>query len=354
MRSINVIVYGVGAMGGNMVRLLQQRPGVRVVGAIDWDKHKIGRDAGEVAGLGRQLGVTVQYPPEEVLDHVQADVVLHATTAFIDEAYPQIRDVLKRKINVVTIAQELFFPIGENRKRAQEIGQLAQQTGVGVTAVGINPGFIMDIIPIVGSLPCWEIKQVKAKRVVDFAPYGPDEMVHIGAGLSADEFHAGVAAGKIGHIGLLETAAMVAHCLCLPVDELQQTKAPLITRSVRKSEFITIPPGKVCGFLQNVSGLYKGKTLLDYRMIGIVQPNPEEDGVEMGDYTRIEGTPSVDIRVKEEISQKGGLGTAAVAVNMIPRLLGAAPGFHTMNRLILPHFWNGAEPPEAVEKITYF
>jgi 4-hydroxy-tetrahydrodipicolinate reductase len=89
-------------------------------------------------------------------------------------------------------------------------------------------------------------------------------------------------------------------------------------------------------------------------MTGIVQPIPEEDGVEMGDYTRIEGTPSVDIRVKEEISQQGGLGTAAVAVNMIPRILEAKPGYHTMNQLLLPHIWNGPEAPLAVEKITYF
>jgi hypothetical protein len=354
MRNMNVIIYGVGAMGGNMVRLIQQRPALNLVGAIDWDQKKIGRDAGEVAGWTKKLGVPVQYPPEAVLDAVQADVVLLATTAFIDEAMPPLEKVLARGIPVVTIAQELFFPVGGNRQKAERVATLARQAGVGVTAVGINPGFIMDILPIVASLPCWEIQKVSARRVVDFGPYGPDEMIHIGAGLTAEEFHQGVRAGKIGHIGLLESVAMVASCLGLPVDELRQTKTPILSRSERRSPFITIPPGRVCGFQQNVAGLSKGEVLLDYRLTGIVQPIPEEDSVQMGDYTRIQGTPSVDILVKEEISQKGGLGTAAVAVNMIPRLLEADPGYHTMNQLLLPHFWNGAEAPLPVESISYF
>ena len=354
MRTLDVIVYGVGAMGSNMVRLLQQRPGTRVVGAIDWDEKKIGRDVGEVAGLGKLLGVKVGYPPEEVLNRVKADVVLQATTAFLEEAFPQIETVLKRNINIVTIAQELFFPIGANKQKAAEVDQLARRAEVGVTAVGINPGFIMDIIPIVGSLPCWEVHKVTSHRVVDFAPYGPDEMAHIGAGLTEKEFLSGVAAGTIGHIGLLETVAMVSHCLGLPIDEMKQTKEPIIARSTRKSAYITIPPGRVCGFQQNVMGLSRSEILLDYKMTGIVQPIAEEDGVEMGDYTRIEGTPSVDIRIREEISQKGGLGTAAVVVNMIPRILAASPGFHTMNQLMLPHIWNNSVEPAPVEKITYF
>jgi hypothetical protein len=354
MRTLNVIVYGVGAMGGNMVRLIHQRPFLRLVGAIDWDPKKIGRDAGEVAGLGQKLGVPVQFPPETLLDYVQADVVLQATTAFIDEAYPQIEKILEKKIPIVTIAQELFFPLGRNLSKAARIDQLARQAGVGITAVGINPGFIMDIIPIVGSLACWDIRKVIAQRVVDFGPYGPDEMRHIGAGLLPDAFQQGVQDGIIGHIGLLETVAMVAHCLDMPIDELKQTKAPILARTQRCSKFITIQPGQVCGFQQNVTGLSRGLALLDYRLTGIVQPIPEEDGVEMGDYTRIEGTPGVDIRIKEEISQRGGLGTAAVAVNMIPRILESAPGFQTMNQLLLPHYWNGTQPLPYVERIQYF
>jgi len=90
---------------------------------------------------------------------------------------------------------------------------------------------------------------------------------------------------------------------------------------------------------------------LDLCMVGIVCPDTEEDKLTLGDYTRIEGDPSVDIIIKEEISQKGGLGTAGVAVNMIPRVLTSAPGFHTMNELALPHIWHNQE--HHIQKIIY-
>jgi len=354
VKKIRVIQYGVGAMGSNMVKLLQMRPQTQVVGAIDHGPAKIGRDLGEVAGFGRRTGIRVSFPADEVLRKVKADVVLLATTAFVDEAFEPIMRCLDKGCHVVTICQELFFPVGKNVEKARAIDGKAREMGVGVIAVGINPGFIMDIVPIVCSVPCWEITSIFVRRVVDFSPYGPDEMRHIGAGLSAEEFTHGVQQGVIGHIGLLETTAMVAHCLGFHIDELRQIKSPMVTRKGRKSSFITIPPGNVCGFRQDVVGLRNGERLLDFRMVGIVSPDLDEDGVELGDYARIDGTPSVDIQIKEEISQRGGLGTAGVAVNMIPRVMSAGPGFHTMNTLTLPHIWSGDAKPEAIKRITYF
>jgi 4-hydroxy-tetrahydrodipicolinate reductase len=351
MDRVRVVVYGVGAMGSQMVRLLRSKPRAQLVGAIDIDAAKVGRDLGDVAGLGEHLGIPVQYPPESVLDNVEADVVLHATTAFMDDAFPLITNVLKRKMNVITIAQELFFPLGSNRDKARLIDELAKDAGVSATAVGINPGFIMDILPILCSTPCWQIKRVSAQRNVDFSPYGPDEMRHIGAGLSPEAFDDGARRGEIGHIGLLETAAMVAYCLGIPIDELRQTKSPITSQTARQTPFARIAPGEVCGFRQSVVGYTNNETFLELKMVGIVAPT-EDDGIVLGDHALIEGTPNVDIRIKEQISQKGGVGTAAVAVNMIPSILRAEPGFHTMNQLGLPHIWTGRPEPLPIETIT--
>ncbi len=354
MKQVKVIQYGLGAMGGNVVRLLSQKSSVRVVGAIDADEAKIGRDVGEVVGLKGKLGVVVDHPAEKVLDRVEADVVVHATTAFAKEALAQLTPVLKRRQHLVSICQELFFPLGPNLDRAAQIDQQARRAGVCVTSVGINPGFAMDIVPIVCSSPCWKVDSVLVRRIVDFSPYGPDEMKHIGAGLKPEEFDDGVEKDLIGHVGLLETAAMVAHCLGLEIDELRQTKKPLVSERARKTDFIHIEPGEVCGFKQNVVGLRGGDKILDFQMVGILRPDQKEDGLDLGDYTRINGQPNVDVTIKEEISQKGGLGTAGVAVNMIPVVLKAEPGFQTMNNLTLPRFWSGGGEPEPIQKITYF
>jgi hypothetical protein len=349
---LKIIQYGIGAMGSNMVKLLQNKVLAEVVGVIDIDKAKIGLDAGIVAGMDEELGVFVEYPPREVLDRVDADIVLHATTAFMEEAYPQIMELIEHRLNVITIAQELFFPLEANIQKANELDAKAKEMGVRISATGINPGFIMDIVPVVCSLPCWRIDKIFAHRHVDFSPYGPDEMKHIGAGKSVEAFIQGIQEGTIGHIGLLETAAMVTHCLGLPIEELHQEKEPITTLKGRETPFVQIPPGAVCGFRQKVLGYHGGQEILHFQMVGLVAPDQEEDSVELGDYTRIYGEPNVDIMIKEEVSQKGGLGTAAAAVNMIPRLLAAPPGLHKMFELLTPRYWTGGSSPKPIDRIV--
>jgi 4-hydroxy-tetrahydrodipicolinate reductase len=350
---LRVILYGTGAMGGLMARLLDSKTDVRIVGAIDHDPEKIGRDLGLIAGIGRETGIRIGWPAASILDDVAADLVLLTTTAFAEEATPQLMEILEHKLNVVSIVQELFFPLGANVALAGQIDTKAKEKGVAVTTVGINPGFIMDIVPVVCSAPCWEVESVLGRRNVDFSPYGRDEMVHIGANLTREEFQQGAEDGSIGHIGLLESVAFVAHNLGMQIDSLHQTKEPVIAQSKRTTDFVTVEPGRVCGFRQQVLGLKSGSVLLDFEMVGLLDPMPE-DGVELGDYTRITGTPNVDIRIREEISQLGGLGTAASAVNTIPRLMAATPGFHSAENLpALPRFWKSGKPPAAIKDIRY-
>lgn len=334
---MRVIQYGVGAMGSLMVQLLATKPGVELIGGIDHDAAKLGRDLGSVAGLGRKLEAFVD--GADGLAMMKGDVALHATTAFADEAFPIIAALIARGMNVVTITQELFFPLGRNIAIAAEIDRLAKAAGVAVTAIGVNPGFILDVLPVAASLPCWSVDRISGRRVVDFSPYGPDEMVHIGAGLSEDDFVHGASRGEIGHIGLLESAAMLVHALGLQVDELVQVKEPLVTGRTRQTEFVRIERGAVAGFRQTVTGSHKGRETIALEMIGLLDPGSDDPA--MGDHFRIEGTPSVDVTTREQISQRGGLGTAAAAVNTIPRLLAAAPGFHTAYQLSIPHIWAG-------------
>ncbi|ESX66941.1 hypothetical protein X759_27315 [Mesorhizobium sp. LSHC420B00] len=336
---MRIMQYGVGAMGGLMLGLLAKRNDVSIVGVIDNDPNKIGRDLGNLLQEPALSGIQVSSP--EATDQMKADVALHATTAFAAEAYPIVASLAARGINVVTITQELFFPLGCNIGVAEEIDRQAKAGGARVTAVGINPGFILDILPISASSPCWEINRVDGRRVVDFSPYGPDEMRHIGAGLTESEFVRGAEDGTIGHIGLLETAGMVAVSLGLEVDELQQTKSAIITSRRRCTSFIEIEPGRVCGFRQAVVGFSKGDEKLRFEMVGILDPDDRDEA--LGDQVRISGIPAVDLVVKEQISQLGGLGTAAVAVNTIPRLLDATPGFHTSQQLRTPSIWSKSE-----------
>lgn len=345
---MRVLQYGVGAMGALMIHILSSKTGVEIVAAIDSDPNKIGRDLGEVAGLGNATGKMVQ--PISEYKTEGAEIALHATTAFAAEAYPILSDLISRGLNVVTITQELFFPIGRNIEIARQLDEEAKNAGVRITAAGINPGFILDMLPIAASLPCRRIDKITGTRVVDFSPYGPDEMKHIAAGLTEDEFIAGARRGEFGHIGLLESSAMVAHALALGVDELRQTKSPIVTKTPRRTSFVSIDAGRVCGFRQSVTGYAAGQEKLHLQMLGLLAPTADDPA--LGDQFRIEGDPCVDVVTQEQISQRGGLGTAAVAVNTIPRIMHAEPGFHTSNELIMPSIWRDPLAQVVVSSVS--
>lgn len=338
-KKLKVILYAVGAMAREMARIIDSRDDVEIVAAIDTDPAKVGKDLASFAGLSNTPGVVISGDADQTLASAQADIVLLTTTAFASEAEGHIHKCLEHGFCVVSIVQELVFPIGESIDVADRLQLAAEKYGVKAAAVGINPGFIMDVLPLVCSTPCTSVKKVAASRNVDFSPYGPDEMEHIGAGLTPEAFHDGVATGKIGHIGLLETTAMVAAGLGLQIDRLEQSKTPLIAKSDRRSAFVSIAKDHVCGLVQTVTGRSGNDVVLQFKMHAVVAPNAHEDGFTLGDHTRLEGTPNVDIEVKREIAQRGGIGTASVAVNTIPRLMAAEPGFHTLFSLGFPKIW---------------
>lgn len=336
---IRIIQYGLGAMGTGMARLLSGRQGIAIVGAIDIAPGKVRRSLAECTGASQQAGVVISGNARQVFSTIKADIVLHATTAFAREAYQQIAPAVDAGMNVITICQELVYPRAETVPLARDLDALAKAHGVSVLGIGVNPGFIMDVIPITLTGICWNVTRVHVRRVVDFSPYGPDEMRHIGAGRLPDGSISGVSDGTIGHIGLLESATMIAYAIGWSLDDLSQSKIPIVSSIRRQTPFVIIKPGTVCGFKQSVIGIHSGSPVLELEMIGLISPDPVIDGVELGDWTRIEGEPSVECYIKGEIAQKGGLATAAIAVNMIPRVLNAPPGFHSVRDLPFPSAW---------------
>ncbi|MCG0276752.1 MAG: NAD(P)-binding domain-containing protein, partial [Thermosediminibacteraceae bacterium] len=109
MENVKVIVWGLGAMGGGMARMILQKKGIEIVGAIASRPEKAGKDLGEVLNLGTKVGVTVTNEPEKALKE-PADIVLLATSSFTREVYPQLRRIIESGKNVITIAEEMAYP----------------------------------------------------------------------------------------------------------------------------------------------------------------------------------------------------------------------------------------------------
>ncbi|MDI7247350.1 MAG: 2,4-diaminopentanoate dehydrogenase [Bacillota bacterium] len=332
MDEITVVCWGLGAMGSGMAKVLLERKGVRIVGAIATRPEKAGRDLGEVLGAGREMGVRVTNKPEEALE-AGADVVLHATSSFAREIYPQLDAAMAAGSNVITVAEEMAYLRQSDPELAAEVDQLARKYGVSVLGTGINPGFVLDTLIIALTGICTDVKRVRARRVNDLSPFGPTVMRTQGVGTTVEEFKRGIERGTIvGHIGFIQSCGMIADALGWKLDEITQTREPIISNTRRQTAYVDVKPGMVAGCNHTAHAFMNGEEVITLEHPQQVLPGIE--GVETGDYIWIEGTPPVNLAIKPEIP--GGIGTIAIAVNMIPHVVGAEPGLVTMKDLPVP------------------
>lgn len=136
MEDVKVIVYGVGSIGSGVVRTLQARKGVKVVGVIDIDPEKVGKDAGVVAGCD-PIGVTVVATPDELIGKVEADVVLETANPLgIRETYERIKWALENKMNVIVACMETCNLWFTDAELAQEIDDCCKANGVSYIGLG--------------------------------------------------------------------------------------------------------------------------------------------------------------------------------------------------------------------------
>lgn len=332
---INVVQYGLGAMGSLMVRLASGKANLEVVGAVSASGRYLGVDLGEVSRLGKRLGVTVKSSLEQVLEETKADMILHATVSTMTELMPEILPAIRAGLNVISVAEELSYPWERSPDLASELDRAAKEHGVTVLGTGLNPGFLMDLLPLNLSGICGSVTAVRVRRVTDFSVYGQSVMKHIGANLTPEEFERGLQDGSVVlHVGLPESIQMVARGLNWKVDQLKEDRRALVTRTDRLAESIKVQKGRVCGFWQTARGQAKGNTI-ELEIYGIILPNPSEDEVSPGTWVEIKGDPGINVAISGGICQAGGLGTVTHAVNAIPLVVDARPGLLTVRELPL-------------------
>ena len=332
MENIKVVLWGMGSMGSGMGKYLVDKKGVEIVGAIANRESKAGKDVGEFFGLDKEVGVKITNDPMSVITE-DVDVVLQATSSFVEDVYPQIEEIVKRKVNVISIAEEMAYPMAENKELSEKIDKIAKENNVSVLGTGINPGFVLDLLIIALSGACAKVDKIEAARINDLSPFGPTVMRTQGVGTTVEEFDKGIKDGSIvGHIGFLESIHMIADRLGIKLDKVEQTREPIVSETHRETPHVKVEPGMVAGCRHIARGYSDGKEviLLEHPQ----QIHPGKEGTETGDYIKIKGIPDINMSIQPEIP--GGIGTMAVAINMIPVIIEAEAGLVTMKDLPVP------------------
>ena len=315
-RSFSVAQYGIGPIGAEIARLLLTKPWVRLVAAVDIDPKKVGRDVGEVIGLGREVGVkvTADLP-------VKADVVCHSTGSRLSEVADQLKDLLARGSHVVSTCEELSFPLDAAIR--EDLQQVARSHNVTLLGTGVNPGFVMDKLPLTVTAVCQEVKSLDIIRIQNASTRREPLQRKVGAGMTVADFQAAVEAGKIKHMGLRESLMMVANGLGVELEHVSDERIePILADREITTQFLQVAPGQVAGVHQTIDGRGRINVRLELRMYV---------GAEAvaADRVIVKGVPDLELEIKGGVH--GDRATAAMVVNAIPRVVSARPGVLTMD-----------------------
>ena len=333
MPHIRVLHFGLGPIGSAVARQIANRPGFKLVGAVDVDPSMVGRDVGDVIELSRRVGVRVNDDPVRALKAAKPQVVVHCTGSSIKKVLPELETILKAKAAIVSTTEELSYPGYTHIRQARQIHALAKKARVAVLATGVNPGFAMDALPIALTAVCERIDRIHVQRVQDARMRRLPFQQKIGAGLTTEQFEKKVRDGSVRHVGMTESIAMLADALGWTLDRISDDVQAKLAQVTISSEFLAVDPGYVCGIVQDGVGYRKGDAVIRLHFEAYLGAPDPYDSVE------IDGSPRLSMKIPGGIP--GDIATASLVVNAIPKVLAAPSGLHTMRDLSLPSFYPG-------------
>jgi 2,4-diaminopentanoate dehydrogenase len=327
MKPIRVIQYGLGPIGCETTRAMLGKKGIEVVGAIDIDPEKVGRDVGELLGAGK-IGLTVTGDAESLFAKTRAQVVTHTTRSFLRDVYDQLEAAARAGLSVVSSTEELLYPQLRNPELSAKLDRVARRYGSTILGTGVNPGFVMDTLALVMTGVCRNVRRIRISRRVDAATRRMPLQRKVGAGMKPAEFRKLVRQGQLGHIGLLESLHLVAAGLGWTLSKVTEKIEPVLAEKCLVTKYFTVEPGEVCGIRHTAAGFSDSRRVidLDLRMyIGAEEP---------ADVIEIDGDPPLITQIPGGVA--GDIATVAALVNAIPAVLGAEPGLKTVLDLPIP------------------
>lgn len=333
-RPVNVVLFGLGALGSLVVRCLAAGyPLIRVVGAVDHDPAKAGRRLAELypdfAGAGEAV-VRASLAESLAGAAAPAELLYHLTESAPGRIEAQLLEALSAGLDVLSASEAMFHPSLRHADFARRLDAAARAAGVTISGTGINPGFSFDTVPLVLARATSGVRRVTITRAIDVTGTGPGDIDHVGYALWPDEFAAKIAEGRIvGHMGMPESIAAVAERLGLAIDLVEEKWETAVADFAVDSgtpSLGMIEPGRVIGITQTGLGLAGPDAII--RMSLVMYYDPERFGIEAADTIDIEGAHHIRASVKPAALSL--FGAANVIVNATADVRAAPPGLYDM------------------------
>jgi 4-hydroxy-tetrahydrodipicolinate reductase len=330
-KTFDIIQVGFGPMGRIITSLILKRKNIRLRGLFDINPKLIGKKLSEFLKVKKDKDLIIRDDLDAFLLKEEIDVAIIATSSSLLEVFPSIASVVKSGSNVISICEELSFPFHYQPKLSEKIDILAKSNNVTVVGTGINPGYLMDLLPIILTAPCQEVKSIKVTRMMNSAKRRVPFQKKIGTGLSKDEFNEKIMNKEItGHVGLTQSIQMILTALGKEYDDIiELPPQPIeLEHDLTTSYGEIIPKGYICGLQSKAYAKKEGKEFITLDFMAYAGDHEEFDSI------IIEGLPRIEQKIIGGVH--GDLGTSAMVVNLIPKVIKAKIGLLTMKDLPVP------------------
>jgi len=326
MRRIKAVIYGVGAMNSVATRMMLEK-GVDIVGALARSDQKVGRDLGDVAGLGYQTGVLVEDDAERVLSTREADIAVIAVASYMSDMYEHLHRCARNGVNAVTLSEEALYPWNTSPAQSAELDRLARENGVTLTGTGHQDVYWVNLVSMwLGT--CHRIDTVTGRASWNVDDFGPEVVKDQQVDTTPEQFDEWLAhADRPPSFGRNTLGALVAD-MALSATEVTTTTRPEIAEQALecKTLGITVQPGRVSGFTDVDTVKTAQGITLTFEMTGRLYAEGEAD---INDWT-VTGEPELHLL---NPAVPTAVTTVTQLVNRIPDVINAPPGFITMEKL---------------------
>ncbi|MDO9541829.1 MAG: dihydrodipicolinate reductase [Kiritimatiellia bacterium] len=318
---VKIVHLGLGPLGQKVVQFALERSYIKIVGAVDPAADKVGRDLGEVCGR-EPLNIIVSPDLATALKGVKPAVALVTTVSSLKKFESQATELANAGLNVVSTCEELSFPWETQPQIARKIDEAFKENNVACVGTGVNPGYLMDFLPAVLTGICQRVDHLKVLRVQNASSRRIPFQQKIGAGLTLPQFHEKVSAGTLRHVGLTESAQMIAHHLGWKLDNVTEDLGPVIAEKDIAGGYMPITRGLASGVAQTARGF------IDKREVITLQFRAAVGEPESFDRIEIKGVPDVVSTIAGGVN--GDSATCAITINAIRSILKSKPGLRTM------------------------
>ena len=330
MDKMRVIIMGCGIMGRRVAEALLPKQSFEIVGALDIAPELTGKDLGELFSTPQTTGIIIESDAESLFARVKADAVVQTTLSHLTAVVPQIEQCIQAGLNIVSTCEELSYPWKRHPELAAEIDRLAREAGVTVVGTGINPGYLMDSLPLALTAPCLRVDSIRVTRMMNSARRRIPFQKKVGTGMTPQEFRQKIDDGIItGHVGLLESINMIASGLGWELEEaVELPPEAVIAETETGSGMGTVPPGDVIGLRSVAYARKGGQKVITLEFIANAGVREEYDEIE------IKGEPDIHEKILSGVH--GDTGTVSMTINTIPKTIAAVPGLKVMSELPAP------------------